>query len=69
MSVLVGDVNGIGGVNSTDVSQTKTATSQTVSSANFRADVNATGVVNATDVSIVKAHAGTQLPGAFQRRR
>lgn len=69
MSVLVGDVNGVGGVNSTDVSQTKTATSQTVSSANFRADVNATGVVNATDVSIVKAHAGTQLPGAFQRRK
>ncbi len=64
MSVVIGDVNGSGGVSSTDVAQTKLSTSQALSSANFRTDVNASGATNASDVAIVKSRTGQQLPGA-----
>jgi hypothetical protein len=62
MRVLIGDVNGNGSVNATDISQVKGASGQPVDSANFRADVNANGSINATDVSLVKSLAGTALP-------
>ena len=62
MGVLLGDVNGNGSVNSTDISQTKLQSGQPVTNANFREDVNANGSINATDVSSVKLKSGTSLP-------
>ena len=62
MGVLLGDVNGNGSVNSTDVSQTKLQSGQAVTNANFREDVNVNGSINATDVSSVKLKSGTALP-------
>ena len=62
MGVLVGDVNGSTGVNSTDVALTKSQVGQTVSDSNFREDVNANGVINSVDVAQVKADVGTALP-------
>ena len=62
MAVLPGDTTGEGSVNSTDVSQTKLQSGQTVTATNFREDVNANGSINATDVSLVKAKSGTALP-------
>ena len=62
MGVLLGDVNGNGSVNSTDISQTKLQSGQAVTNANFREDVNANGSINATDVSSVKLKSGTSLP-------
>jgi hypothetical protein len=62
MGVLAGDVNGSGGVNSTDVALTKSQVGQTVTSSNFREDVNASGTITATDVTIVKSDVGHALP-------
>ena len=62
MSILVGDTNGNGTVNASDVSQTKAQTGQSVTASNFRADVTANGVINASDVSLVKSRSGTSLP-------
>ena len=62
MGVLIGDVNGNGAVNASDVAQTKSRSGQPVAAATFRADVNANGSINAADVSLVKASAGTGLP-------
>jgi hypothetical protein len=60
--VLVGDVNGTGTVNSSDVVDTKMCAGQTVGARNFRCDVDAGGAINATDVSVVKSASGTALP-------
>ncbi len=62
MSRLLGDVNGSGAVNATDVSQTKGRIGQAVDSSNFKSDVNANGAINATDASIIKPNIGTGLP-------
>jgi hypothetical protein len=62
MGVLIGDTNGNGAVNASDVSQSKARIGQTLDATNFRSDVNANGAINATDVSIVKSDAGTGLP-------
>ena len=62
MGVLVGDVNGSTGVNSTDVALTKSQVGQTVTGSNFREDVNASGTITATDVTIVKSDVGHALP-------
>ena len=62
MGVLVGDANGSGGVNATDVSQVKSQSGQATGAGNFRSDVIASGVINATDVSAVKLKSGTGLP-------
>ena len=62
MGVLVGDVNGSTGVNSTDVALTKSQVGQTVTNSNFREDVNASGTITATDVTIVKSDVGHALP-------
>ena len=61
VALLLGDTNGNGAVNSSDVAETKSRSGQTVTSANFRSDINANGVINATDVSSVKAKSGTAL--------
>src|ERR1043166_171978 len=62
MGLLMGDTNGTGAVNASDVIQTKAELGQPVSQTNFRADVNGNGAINASDVSMVKPLAGTGLP-------
>ncbi len=62
MSVLIGDSNGNGSVNSADVSQVKSRIGQLIDGTNFRSDVNANGTINATDTAQVKANIGTALP-------
>ena len=62
MGVLLGDTNGSGGVSSSDISQTKSRSGQTLDAANFRSDVNASGTITASDIGQVKAQSGTSLP-------
>ncbi len=62
MRVLMGDVNGNGAVNATDVGLTKTVVGQAAGAATFRADANADGSISGTDVSLVKAQSGSGLP-------
>jgi hypothetical protein len=62
MSVLFGDVNADGAVNSADISQTKSQSGQTVSSTNFREDLTVDGNINSADISLVKSKSGTALP-------
>jgi hypothetical protein len=61
MGILLGDANGNGAVNATDVGQVKAQSGQPVTAANFRADLNANGALNATDVSTVKSTSGSSL--------
>jgi hypothetical protein len=62
MSILVGDLNGNGAVNASDISLVKDRLGQPIDATNFRSDVNANGAINASDVSFVKASVGTGLP-------
>ena len=62
MSVLAGDTNANGAVNSSDISQTKSQTGNAVGGLNFREDVTVNGAINSSDISSVKAHTGTGLP-------
>ncbi len=62
MSILVGDINGNGAVNATDVAQDKSQSGQALTSTNFRSDVNATGSIDATDIAITKSKVGTGVP-------
>jgi hypothetical protein len=62
MGVLVGDVNGNGSVNATDVALTKSQVGNAVSGSNFREDVNANGLINSVDVALVKSDVGHALP-------
>ena len=62
MAVLVGDTNADGFVNSADISQTKSQSGQSITSANFREDVNTDGFINSADISLVKSKSGTALP-------
>ena len=58
MSLRVGDTNGNGVVNASDVSQTKSRSGQTTTSANFRSDVIANGTINVSDLAMVKSRSG-----------
>jgi len=69
VNMLIGDTNGNGVVNATDVAQTKAQVGQSVTSSNFRTDVNASGIINATDVAIVKAHSGQSISAPHARAR
>jgi uncharacterized MnhB-related membrane protein len=62
MGVLIGDVNGNGAVNASDVALAKSRIGQPVNPATFRSDTNADGSINATDVALVKSAVGTGLP-------
>ena len=62
ISILLGDTNGNGSVNATDVSLTKLKSGQPVDASNFRTDVTVSNSINATDVSSVKLKSGTALP-------
>jgi len=67
VNMLIGDTNGNGIVNATDIAQTKGQVGQPVTSSNFRTDVNASGIINATDVAIVKAHSGQSISAPIAR--
>jgi hypothetical protein len=62
MSVLVGDTNADGFVNSADISQTKSQSGNPVTFSNFREDANVDGYLNSADISLVKSKSGTALP-------
>lgn len=59
MKILVGDTNGNGTVNASDVALTKSKIGQSVDGTNFRADVNGNGTINASDASLVKSRVGS----------
>jgi uncharacterized delta-60 repeat protein len=59
MAVLIGDVDGNGAVNGTDVSQAKVNSGRSIDTVNFRSDIIANGSINASDVALVKANSGT----------
>jgi hypothetical protein len=69
VNMLIGDTNGNGMVNATDVAQTKGQVGQPVTSSNFRTDVNASGIISSTDVAIVKAHSGESISAPHARAR
>jgi uncharacterized delta-60 repeat protein len=60
MRVLIGDTNGNGVVNASDVSQTKSRSGQAATAANFRSDVTGNGMISASDLALVKAHSGIE---------
>jgi hypothetical protein len=62
MSVLIGDTNGNGSVNASDITQTKIQSGAALGAGNFRSDVNVNGSINASDISAVKVRSGTALP-------
>ncbi len=62
LGFLLGDVDGSGGVNGTDVSSVKASGGQPVTSMNFRNDVIANGNINSSDIGQVKAQSGTGFP-------
>jgi hypothetical protein len=62
MSVLVGDVNGTGGVDGNDVSAVQSHTRQAVNATTFRFDVNTTGAIDGNDVSATQSKTRTSLP-------
>ncbi|MBA2431697.1 MAG: hypothetical protein H0V56_06220 [Chthoniobacterales bacterium] len=59
--VLLGDTNGNGIVNATDVGQTKAQSGNAVSPANFRLDVTVSDSINSSDVGLVKSRSGTSI--------
>lgn len=62
LNMLVGDTNGNKAVNSSDVSQTKAQSGQTVGATNFREDVAMNGSINSSDVGLVKSRSGSSVP-------
>ncbi|MBL8524942.1 MAG: hypothetical protein JNN20_14725 [Betaproteobacteria bacterium] len=58
---LVGDVNGTGRVNASDISAIKTRVGQAASMTHFRFDLNTSGNVTLLDASAAKARSGTVL--------
>ncbi len=61
ISLLIGDTNGNGAVNSGDATQTKNRSGQTTDATNFRSDVNADGLVNSGDATAVRSRSGSGL--------
>lgn len=62
MSVLIGDVNGTGLVDSGDVFLVRQQTDQAVNASNFRDDVNASGIIDSGDVFATRQQTGRSLP-------
>ena len=61
MTVLEGDTNGDGAVNSGDAQKTRNRSGQSAGMANFRCDVNTDGSVNSGDAFIVRSKSGSTL--------
>jgi glucose/arabinose dehydrogenase len=68
MRTLLGDTNGNGAVNSTDVSQTQFESGHILTATNFRTDVTVNGQINSTDVSTVQAQSGSSIDSPKRRR-
>ena len=64
MRLLVGDTTASGGVNASDISQTKARAGQDVTQTTFRSDVVANGAINSSDIAFVKARSGTGTQAA-----
>jgi dockerin type I repeat protein/beta-propeller repeat-containing protein len=62
LGVLVGDVDGNGGVSGSDVNSCKAQVGAELTTNNFRADVNADGNVTGSDVNTIKTQVGALLP-------
>jgi hypothetical protein len=62
MGVLLGDVDGSGRVDSTDVFQVRQQTLQNATSSNFRTDVDVSGRIDSTDVFITRQQTLTSIP-------
>jgi dockerin type I repeat protein len=60
--LLIGDTNGNGTVNSSDVAMTKAQSGAAACPPNFRTDVNGDGNINSSDVALVKFNVGNSLP-------
>ncbi len=58
VSFRLGDENGNGVVNASDVALCKSHIGQSLDATNFRADVNTNGAINGSDVAIVKSQIG-----------
>lgn len=61
VAFLLGDVNGNGIVNTSDIGLAKSLSGQAATPANLRADVNLSGGINSSDIAIVKANAGSSV--------
>ena len=61
-SILFGDVNGSGVVNSTDIVQVTATSGQSTGTTNYRRDINSSGVINSTDIILTKSRSGSALP-------
>ena len=55
MGMLLGDVNGVGGVTGADVNDCKARVGATLSPTNFRNDVDTTGSITGSDVNVIKS--------------
>jgi hypothetical protein len=62
MTVLIGDVNATGVVDSGDVFLVRQQTGHTPTAANFREDVNASGLIDSGDVFVTRQHTATSVP-------
>ena len=62
MSILVGDTNADGFVDSADITQTKSQSGSAVTTFNFREDVNTDAFIDSADIGLVKSESGTTLP-------
>jgi hypothetical protein len=69
LSLLRGDTNSDGNVNSGDAVQTRNRSGQTTDATNFRSDVNVDGSVNSGDAIQVRAASGTSLGAAVPATR
>lgn len=59
MTMLVGDTNGDGAVNSSDALQTRNFSGEITDARNWRCDVNGDGIINSADALIVRSHSGS----------
>jgi hypothetical protein len=62
MSVLIGDTNANGKVNSSDIAQVQSESGQQVAQTNFREDVTVSGTINSSDIALAQSNSGTALP-------
>jgi len=67
--VLLGDVDGSGRVDSTDVFQVRQQSLQDTNASNFREDIDESGRVDSTDVFITRQQTLTSLPASAQNGR
>jgi hypothetical protein len=62
VTLLLGDVNLNGAVTSSDVSQAKAMSGNTIERDTFKNDVSVNGIINSTDIGLIKQQSGTNLP-------